>query len=381
MSDLFISRSKIDLYEQCQLKFDLKYIKKEQGLSEPSENQKTIFGSVIHATLEEYFKDEKKNNLMDIYKDQFAISEMTDKDLFEKGHLMLEDYAATVKNRKIIALELPFELYLNNGVPVKGVIDRVDELSETEVEITDYKTGFYHLTEEELRKDIQLGIYELVIRQKYPQYTSVKLTLNYLDYGKISIYKSDTDRKVVEDYLVVMYNKLSKAYESNKEAKPTVNKFCGYCEYRHKCNAYKDVLHSANIDDDKNFNALIAKTDGLVVDINKLDKFQELVEAKMKILKKVKDQINEYIKAHIQSQEVKSDYAKIGNTNYYLASKKMTRYDANAAMEIFRKRNIDFNRVFEVRKTEVDVILKEDKESLALLKKTANTSFSKPYVK
>lgn len=382
MSSFFISRAKIDLFNQCGYKFDQRYLKKSDGIVDFEDTEKTTFGTLVHRALERYFEDEKKNNLEDIYKEEFSAAKISSINLFEKGLFLLKDYADTVKNRKILGLEVVFETYLPNGIPVKGVIDRVDEISEDEIEITDYKTGSYSLNEEELRKDIQLGIYELVARQMYPKYKSVKLTLNYLDYGKVSIYKTDEDRKLVEDYLSVMYDRITKAIDEKQELKPQLNKFCNYCEYRNNCPAYQDIIKNTDtVNDNNEFKGMIMPGNGLVIDIEKLDKFRDTVEAKFKIFKKLKEQINEFIKDYIQKNNPKDGYTRIGGTTYNLQQRKVTKYDANDVMNIFRARNIDFNQIFDTRKTDIDNLLRNEPKLIEQLKKTAKIGFTNPYVK
>lgn len=382
MADVFISRNKIELFNQCGLKFDLKYIRKEDGLVDTDDNQSTLFGSLVHNVLEEYFKDEKNNNLLDIYKEQFQKSEVKDQVLFSKGLAMLTDYVSPLKGRKILGLELPFEMYLDNGVPVRGIIDRIDEVSEDEVEIMDYKTGFYALTEEELRSDIQLGIYELVVRNLYPKYKKVKLTLNYLNYGMVSIYKTKEEIAALSDYLIISYNRIQEAIEKKEELLPRINKFCGFCEYKNKCSEFKALIKSADLEDVEEETALmVAPSTGMVIDHDKLDKFHASLKAKLKILKNIETQVANYIKEYIKSSDSKAP-VKIGGTKYSLVQRTITTYDANKVADAFIKEGYDLNRVLDVKKTEVDnILIQHNPELLEEIKASASKRPASPYVK
>ncbi len=379
MSELFVSRAKIDLFNQCGLRFDLKYIKKEKGLVETDTEQFSLFGNLVHTVLERYFTAGNEKKALDIYKEQFEKSAMASKEFFDKGYLLLEEYIKDMGVKEVLGVEVPFQLHLENGVPVKGVIDRIDKLSEEEVELIDYKTGFLSITENEMRGDIQLGIYELVVRQLYPWAKKVKLTLNYLNFGPTSIYKTDEERVTLNAYLISMYNRIDRAIEEKQELKPRINKFCSFCEYKSKCTEYKTFLSSKGVDEEDTFNGIISPANDIIVPIEQVDVFLDRLKAKSKILKDMQDKVNDFLKAYIKANGSEKGI-QLGKRTFYLAKKKYTDYDVNTVVDLFKDK-IDLNLVLEPRKLAIDGLIEKDKEATEALQKTKKTKYSEPYVK
>jgi RecB family exonuclease len=375
-----LSQSSLETYKLCNYKFYLKYIKKVKGVSSPDERRPAIFGNIVHKALELYFKD-RSLDLLSVYKEDFRKSELTDQSFFELGLRMIEDYAKdSDSGAKIIGVELPFELYLSNGVPVKGIIDRVDELSDEEIEIIDYKTGRNSLSEEELKYNTQLGIYDLVAKIMFPKYKRVKLTLNYLHFGKVSIYRTNEDRDKLEQYIGTMYQKIENAFkdQSEENIKPKLNNFCSYCDYKNICPEFQGLLKLTG-NEKKDFKGMVSKSSNLVVDIEVLDSFLENLKAKIKLLESVEKQTNGFIKDYINANG-SSESAKIGKRTFSLAKKKYIEYDVNTVIEVLKDK-VDLNLVLEPKKGQVDAVVGQDIEVLDKLKATSKIKYSNSYVK
>lgn len=379
MSEMFVSRAKIDLFNQCGLRFDLKYIKKEKGLVEADNEQPSLFGNLVHTVLEKYFTKGNEDKILDLYKKEFEKSSLASKDFFDKGYLLLEAYVKDMGTKEILGVETPFQFYLSNGVPVKGVIDRIDKLSEEEIELIDYKTGFLSISENEMRSDVQLGIYELVVRQLYPWAKRVKLTLNYLNFGPTSIYKSEEERTTLASYLISMYNRIDKAIEEKQELKPRINKFCSFCEYKSKCVEYKTFLSSKDVDEQATFNGIISPANDIVIPVEQVSVFLDRLKAKSKILKDMQEKINDFLKEYIKANGNEKG-VQLGNKNFSLARKKYTIYDVNTIVDLFKDK-VDLNLILEPRKSIIDGFIEKDKQAAEALSKTKKTTFSEPYVK
>lgn len=379
--ELYLSKSSTETFIQCEKKFESRYITKEEV--ERESNEPALFGNAVHSVLENYFASGKKLDLIEEYKKQFDEYGLKSHDFFELGHRLITDYAHDSDNgNEILSLEKDFKLYLDNGIPVKGFIDRIDKISDDEIEIIDYKTGYSQpLTRDQLEKDIQLGIYNLAALQLYPGYKKYKLTLNYLHYGKISCYRTEEQLESLKSYLAMIHARIINKVKNGEKFEASVNAYCLYCDYKGGCQKYKDFLKDTNPNTPAaEYMGLISKEAGTVVDIEVLDKFLSSVVARKKILTKIEYQAKDFIKDLI-SRQGQGNSIQVGNTTYKSISKKNTSYDVNQVIEMFREKGIDLNKILDARKTDIDKMLKGDKEALQALKDGAQVSYSNAYIR
>lgn len=157
-----LSVSTLNAFLQCPLSFYL-----NKGLKLPFEgNESTLFGSLMHETLEGLYLSEEKDGQKLVFRSPLskeAAIELFEKLLDEKSDELLTDHLRQVlemRGKKIlenfykqgylktdtdvkIALEKKIELNLPVAgleIPIKGIIDKV-EVSKHTVTLIDYKTG------------------------------------------------------------------------------------------------------------------------------------------------------------------------------------------------------------------------------------------------
>ncbi len=382
---IYLSKSSLETFKQCGLKFNNRYVEKILGLQALQDKQAALFGTLIHEVLEKYFGNDKKGSLLSLYQEAFKNSEINSQDFYILGEQLLKHYAETSDNgNKVLGVEVEFKYFLDNGVPIKGIIDRIDEISEEEIEIIDYKTGYSTpLTPKQLETDLQLGMYNLAANNLFPKYKRVKLSLYYLHYGKISCYMSDTMLESLKGYLSVMYDKIQKGLGDPSLLTPTVNSFCSFCDYKATCTAFQETVKSSTelATIPKEYAGLIANETGLMIDVEKLDLFREMLINKQKLLKKVQGQTEDFIKNYIEKNGNSNRQAKIGNTYFSLASKKYTLYDTATFLTLCQRKGVNPAPFLETKKTDIDIAFKDDDEFLGILKSTAQTKFSNSYVK
>jgi len=186
-----LSYSQINTFINCPHKYKLIYIDKIQSNSESIES---YMGKVVHEVLEWMYNKKKNYYIWDIIEDKYK------KKWNENWHPYI--YIAPIRKKydksyfMNLGLECLRNYYRNNSGPnistenlvgneiavntrigkytFKGIIDRVDE-NEEYIEIHDYKTGKPN-TERMMKKDMQLIIYLLAIKPKYP---NKKIALNW----------------------------------------------------------------------------------------------------------------------------------------------------------------------------------------------------------
>lgn len=373
-----LSKSSAETFLSCGLKFSKKYIEKIIGNQKLEDKEASEFGNLIHDILENKFGKEKDRDVLEMFKEGFAKYPLLSKRFYDLGAFLLEDYvSSSAPKNKVLGLELPFQFYLDNGVPVKGIIDRVDEISDTEIEITDYKTGYSQpLNPDEMKEDIQIGMYNLAIKQLYPG-RRIKSTLNYLHFGKVSVYLEEKDLESLKGYLGVIYEKIQKAVETGQGLEPRINSFCGYCEYKSQCSLYKETVLKEN-KDLTTFNAMILPENGITVDVEKLDLFHDMVKGKIKLLKSIDEKVKSFIGDMIKNTN--TGKVIIGKTPYKLTAKKFTDYKVEDVIALAKEKGYNLNEVLSVQKGNVDAKLKDDLETWKKLKANAETGFGKSYV-
>jgi RecB family exonuclease len=93
---------------------------------------------------------------------------------FAAGRAMLQRYFEETPPPEELPQTLLREkmLRLDRGAYIlRGRVDRVDEWADGTLDIVDYKSGRREITEEQVRADIGLMVYETVIRHMFPERT------------------------------------------------------------------------------------------------------------------------------------------------------------------------------------------------------------------
>jgi CRISPR/Cas system-associated exonuclease Cas4 (RecB family) len=151
---------------------------------------------------------------------------------------------------KIIGLELKFgfsgseDIITKEGVPLIGAIDKVIEVDEDTLLIVDYKTSKTAPTADQMKVDTQLSIYDLVASKKWPQYKRIILSLDLLKHDLLYSYRTEEERNDFEEYLKSIHEQMISF--TKKDAKPTLNIFCPWCDYREYCSSYKKACKKSD---------------------------------------------------------------------------------------------------------------------------------------
>lgn len=272
----FFSYSKIDLFLQCPFRYKCA----KDNLPHKYQNSFYIkIGRSIHHTLKSFFefldsKDRNSENLTKLLKYHW---ENPNLNLDESFH-----WFETVNNSLINFLDIDkaycsnietleeqyFRFELKNNI-LDGTIDRIDMISENEIELIDYKTGdFSGNTEENIKADLQwlfyfLGSTHIVLNKKSKdQEDKDKKVRSYL--GKSAVQKNNnniiikflnkelkpskitfyyilagqkisftpTEKEILKNTndLIIIINKI----KTTNNFEPTPNKFCDNCSLQ--CN-------------------------------------------------------------------------------------------------------------------------------------------------
>jgi RecB family exonuclease len=170
---LTLSYSSISTFRQCIRKYYYQYV-----LRLPTkEKDYFILGKMVHYVLEIFYKEMMSNQkqllgpLMGAsFKQAREKFVEADDAILMQAKNMLQDYLGRVIAKREFPKEMlqeeKFEIEID-GVPVTGVIDRIDFNNNNEATVIDYKTGKRIKDPKDFDNDLQLPIYAIVASEKY----------------------------------------------------------------------------------------------------------------------------------------------------------------------------------------------------------------------
>ncbi len=245
------SHSKLSTFEQCPLKYKLRYIDKIKP-----EIEKTIeahLGTSVHDTLEWVYNsikensersitlDEIINHYIDIWKKDLTQDilivkkQLTQTDYFNKGIQFLADYYQKHYPFKDGTIECEKEITINldENTQIRGFIDRlVYDIENNRYEIHDYKTAGTLPSQEKMDQDRQLALYSIAIKEIYGEDKEVLLVWHYLAYNHKIISKRTQEQ--LED-LKEETKKLIRDIQNTRIFLPSKSILCEWCEYKSIC--------------------------------------------------------------------------------------------------------------------------------------------------
>ena len=252
-----LSYSQINTFINCPHKYKLIYIDQIQSNSESIES---YMGKIVHEVLEWMYNEKKSYYIWDLIEDEYKkkwsenwhskiyiapIRKKYNKDYFRNlGLECLRNYyknnsGPNISIKNLIGNEIMVNAKIGNYV-FKGIIDRLDE-NEEFVEIHDYKTGKAN-TRRVMKKDMQLIIYLLAIKDKYP---NKKIALNWHFLKKrnkeeqhIRIIFDEDDILLIKEKILSHANNIKSARKENNFP-PNETFLCNWCYLWNNCDAKK----------------------------------------------------------------------------------------------------------------------------------------------
>jgi DNA helicase II / ATP-dependent DNA helicase PcrA len=241
-----LSASAVQSYETCPLQFKLDREWKIPG-EVPAAMQ---YGASMHRVLRTYYDSLRfgrvmnDGDLLEFFRTDLRAAHIQDPyqhDLYEtQGIAQLEEFLEASRKQtppKVLHTEEFFEVKFGN-VKVVGRIDRVDELSDGQIAITDYKTGKPQ-SQEDADESLQLSIYALAAREKWGYHAHHLSFCNLQDNTSAVTQRND-------DQLEEAKRKVEDVAASIAAGKfePKRGFHCGFCAYRNLCPATEKRLYS-----------------------------------------------------------------------------------------------------------------------------------------
>ncbi len=244
------SYSRLQTFEQCQLKFKFKYI--DELEPEIKQTIEGFLGNKVHETLEWIYKsiengpsptlDETIEYYLNSWNKNFNSEiKIVKKDLtaeyyFNRGIRLIVDYYTenfpfkdnTIATEKLIS----FNLDEKGEYKFRGYVDRIVYNEETNTyEIHDYKTTESPKSQEDLDKDKQLAAYSIALREQFNT-NNVDLIWHFLSFNKKMTSRRTTEQlQDLKNQIIELIKKI----ESTTKFEPNPGKICDWCEFRKYC--------------------------------------------------------------------------------------------------------------------------------------------------
>lgn len=244
-TSMLLSPSKINCFQSCALKYQMKYIQRVPKESRPTPN--LSFDRSIHFALREFhenynLKDFSANpfrSLLNKYWIKDGYSDHEEEERFKvRANKMLEDYYNGLTGEENpVMFETSARWNWNNTDTVVQV-DRIDKLANGKLEIIDYKTGKKVPDERVINEDPTLINMFMAANQKWPGQIE-KVSYHYLSNNRrYSLSPSEQD---IQDHKVRM-NSLVEQINKN-EFEPNKGALCAWCEFYGPCPEWKVKPH------------------------------------------------------------------------------------------------------------------------------------------
>jgi len=244
------SHSQLSMYEDCPLKYKLRY---RDRIKRDIEGVEGFLGTRVHETLKKCYDDirfTRVNTLNDLlaYYNKIWQENWHDSIVINRQELTPEDYRTL--GEKLIGtyykryspfdsditigteMGLNFSLDDDNKYRMTGYIDRLSRDKDDVYEIHDYKTSAYLLSQEQTDNDRQLALYQIGVQKKWPHVSNIRLIWHYLafDTELVSYRTPEAISNLVQDT-----KSLIDEIESAQGFPPRESGLCAWCEYPDLC--------------------------------------------------------------------------------------------------------------------------------------------------
>lgn len=251
------SYSALDTYKTCPRKYKYQEVDK---IKTPKKLEQ-VFGTIIHSALKFMFERNPLyptiDEIVDFYSKAWGETavkiawvsesekERKEKIYFEEGLKMLKNFYKKNSpwNFNPVELESRFMVEVldeenGNKHTLGGIMDRLDKDPSSDFyEIIDYKTSKRMPSEDSLADNLQLGLYALAVKKRWPSLKDeqIKLSLYFLKHNeKISIAASPENLDRVKRRILTTVKEIEKRLETG-DFPPLPGPLCDYCGYRNIC--------------------------------------------------------------------------------------------------------------------------------------------------
>lgn len=252
------SHSRIDTYLTCPKKYEFAYVEKvPQGPS----GIEAFMGSRVHDALEWLYGEVRacrvpdEEDVVERYLLSWA-GEWSDGIRIVREGRTAEDYRAIGEkalreyHRRYrpfdqgvtVGLELRVSIALDETHEVVGFIDRLVKVADGRWEIHDYKTSASLMTQEKADADRQLALYELAVREMYPDAEHVDLVWHFVAFDhEVRSCRSSEELAGLRAGIQAEIEHI----EAQTEFPARTSRLCDWCDYKRACPAWRHMFEAA----------------------------------------------------------------------------------------------------------------------------------------
>lgn len=218
-----LSWSRLSDYQQCPLKFKLKYIEKSPLFKEDgTKSVHLVRGSNVHKALEDYVvaKTDPYNEYVPVVsslKEVESTKPWVDNFINNYNQVLPETQIAVNKDWKRVE-------WFSSDAYYRAILDLI-AIRPSDIFIGDYKTGQFRDYDPPDGKG-QLHLAGAICLALWSEIPSIKVAYAYVDHKKI------IDKNFTQDDrapLIAHFDKQSEIVNADKEMRPTPNEFCKWC--------------------------------------------------------------------------------------------------------------------------------------------------------
>lgn len=371
-----LSATRINTFLSCKQKYWFSYIEHLPKVANPAFK----LGTACHEALEFagiIWKEKGKFSKIDTKKimekyDAISIREgITEMTIHKEGKdLVRKRLNNFIAGKKVIDLEFKFgfgretkDVTTDDGIPLIGAIDKIEEIDQDTLLIVDYKTSKTAPTTDQIKGDLQLSIYDLVAHKVWPQYKRIILSLDFLKSDILYTYRTEEERKEFSDYLTQIYNQMINLKEENVKA--NLNIFCPWCDFKEYCSTYQKACKKSKYE----FLPIMKYTDDqLVSEWSTVKSTKKILEIRERELGQV---IMEKIKR--DSKNLAYDAGEV-----YIRQSSRTSYDVDTILKVIPVKELD--KVVSINKNRIEKYMDNNPAVKATISETAITNYSSPFL-
>lgn len=301
------SHSRLQTFENCPLQYKYRYVDR---IRKDVEGVEGFLGKCCHKTLEKLYRDLKMTkldslgDLITFFNDfweknwsdsriQIVKPDYTQDNYRNLGERCLRDYYkrySPFERGVTLGLEerITIPLSENGKYRMVGYIDRLTQAADGVYEIHDYKTSGFPPTQKMVDTDRQLALYQLSVKNKWPDAREIGLVWHFLAFDKEMVsHRNDEQLEGLKRQTISLIDKI----EATREFLPVESNLCYWCEYQEICPLKK---HPSKIDSmpvNKYLNE-----EGVIL----ISKFAELRNRKQQLINKLDRELAELEEAIIQ---------------------------------------------------------------------------------
>lgn len=246
------SHSKLTTFQRCPQKYKFRYV---DEIPPPIRSIELHLGDTVHRALEKLYAGSLQGNIHSCaeilaffqekwdegYSPQMRIvrSGTTARTYLGLGRHMLNAYYNRFypfNGSTTLELEEKFNFPVSDGHEIQGIIDRLARSEDGSLEIHDYKTSRRFPTPSQVGADMQLALYELAMRHRWPGTQRITLIWHYLTFDHdISVGKTLRQLEMVKRQTLDIVSRI----EATTSFPTHVTPLCDWCEYKEMCPAMK----------------------------------------------------------------------------------------------------------------------------------------------